>query len=294
LANGRVLRLNADDALLREQWLAVAQLDAGSGNEGKIFLAAPLDEQDLLHLAKEQEVVGWDNQKGILVAAIETRIGNITLHSKPMQKISDELRVQILCNAIRDEGWKLLNRTPQTDNWQARVLSLHLWRPEEGWPDVSDQYLMQTLETWLGPFLHGINKRDELQRIDIAACLQTLLPWELQRQLDDLAPEKIKVPTGSMITLTYQKDGSPPEMAVRLQELFGMPETPAVNQGRNKVMLHLLSPAYRPVQVTQDLKSFWDTTYAAVRKDLRGRYPKHHWPEDPWTAEAVRGVKRRS
>jgi ATP-dependent helicase HrpB len=133
----------------------------------------------------------------------------------------------------------------------------------------------------------------ELQKLDMPAILTSILPWELNSRLDALAPARLKVPSGSMIQLTYILDGSSPTMEVRLQEMFGLLETPTVNEGKIKVTLHLLSPGYKPVQVTQDLKSFWQTTYHEVRKTLRMRYPRHHWPEDPWTAEAVRGAKRR-
>ncbi|HET9485892.1 MAG TPA: ATP-dependent helicase C-terminal domain-containing protein, partial [Chryseosolibacter sp.] len=136
-------------------------------------------------------------------------------------------------------------------------------------------------------------KRSELQKLDLKVILPTLLPWELNSRFHQLAPERLPVPSGSMIPLIYFEDGRPPVMEVRLQEVFGLLDTPAVNEGKNKVVMHLLSPGYKPVQVTQDLKSFWSSTYAEVRKELKSRYPKHSWPEDPWTAQAVRGAKRR-
>src|SRR5437879_444475 len=133
----------------------------------------------------------------------------------------------------------------------------------------------------------------DFNRLNLDAILQGFLPWDLQQQFLKLAPEKLNVPSGSMIKIEYSKEGDSPIMKVRLQEVFGLQETPTVNEGRTKIILHLLSPGYKPVQVTQDLKSFWSTTYHEVRKELRMRYPKHHWPEDPWTAVAVRGVKRK-
>jgi ATP-dependent helicase HrpB len=150
------------------------------------------------------------------------------------------------------------------------------------------------LEGWLAPFLISIGKRIELQRLDPGPVLPTILPWELSSKLDTLAPVHLPVPSGSMIRLTYFSDGRAPVMEVRLQEVFGLAETPTINEGRTKVLLHLLSPGYKPVQVTQDLHSFWNNTYAEVRKELRTRYPKHSWPDDPWTAPAVRGAKRRN
>ena len=293
LANGRVVRLPDHDPLLRESWLSVAHLDAGS-NEGKIFLAAPLNERDLIHRAKETETIFWDTERGMIVALIEKRIGNTVLSSKPLLKISESQRIKILCEALRKEGLKLLNWNEAQQEWQARVMSLRAWRPEEDWPDVSDDALLNTAHEWLATYLVQVSKRNDFNKLDLHAILAGLIPWELSGKLDKLAPTKISVPSGSQIKLNYNVDGSVPVMEVRLQEMFGLLETPSINEGRTKILLQLLSPGYKPVQVTQDLKSFWQTTYHAVRKELRMRYPRHHWPEDPWTAEAVRGVKKRT
>lgn len=292
LANGRFVKLPQHDDLIRQEWLAVATLDAGT-NEGKIFLAAPLDPEDLIHLAQEYEVCKWDKEKGMIVSAREKRIGNITLESTPVKNIPEEQRISLLCTAIRDEGLQLLNWSEEHDNWQARVMSLKTWRPDEDWPDVSKGKLLDTLEEWLSPYLSTISKRSELQQLNLAEILNSMLPWELSSRLQQLAPAKLEVPTGSLIKLDYAADGSSPVLAVRLQEVFGMLETPTVNEGRIKILMHLLSPGYRPVQVTQDLKSFWEKNYFEVRKELRSRYPKHSWPEDPLTAEAIRGPKKR-
>lgn len=292
LANGRMALLPQHDPLMREEWLAIADLDAGS-KEGKIFLAAPINKTYLLTHAKEQEVVKWDAERGIITAQLESRIGSVILATKPIQKISEELRVKILCNALREEGLKLLNWSEDNAQWQARVLSLRVWRKDEHWPDVSTERLIETAETWLAPFLGSANKRSDLQRLEVQPMLDSILSWEQQQSLNKLVPTRLQVPSGSQISVQYFPNGEPPVLEVRLQEMFGLPETPVVNEGRTKVLLHLLSPGYKPVQVTQDLKSFWHTTYHEVRKELRMRYPKHPWPEDPWTAEAVRGVKRR-
>lgn len=292
LANGRVVRLPEHDPLHRETWLAVAQLDAGSG-EGKIFLAAPLNEDDLLHRATESEVVKWDSERGMITAQLEKRIGNVVLSSRTVSKIPDEQRIKILCEAVREEGLKLLGWDEAQREWQGRVLSLRTWRPEENWPDVGDENLLKSTEEWLAPYLTNVSKRNDFQRLELQNMLAGLIPWELTSKLDKLAPSRLQVPSGSFIKLYYFTDGRPPVMEVRLQEMFGLLETPAINEGRTKILLHLLSPGYKPVQVTQDLKSFWQTTYHEVRKELRMRYPRHHWPEDPWTAEAVRGAKKR-
>jgi len=292
LANGRIVKLPDHDPLMREPWLSVAHLDAGT-NEGKIFLAAPLNEKDLLHRAHEIETATWDSERGMIVAALEKRIGNTILSTKPLTKIADEQRIKILCDALREEGLKLLGWSEAQQEWQARVQNVRSWRPDENWPDVSDAHLLQTAEEWLGTYLSQVSKRIDFQRLDLQNIVAGLLPWELANKLDKIAPIRLQVPSGSQIKVTYFIDGRPPVIEVRLQEMFGLLETPTVNEGRTKVLLHLLSPGYKPVQVTQDLKSFWQTIYHDVRKELRMRYPRHHWPEDPWTAEAVRGAKRR-
>jgi ATP-dependent helicase HrpB len=230
----------------------------------------------------------------MVAAAVEKRIGPLVLERKPLAKFDESKKNNVLCALIRERSLKFIGWGEAQQEWQARVTSLRLWRPEEPWPDVSDEKLLETLEAWLTPFLGPVTKLVELQRLNWDEILPTILPWALSSQLDRLAPVRIPVPTGSMIKVTYRSHGEPPVVEVRLQEMFGLFETPHINEGRTKVILHLLSPGYKPVQVTQDLRSFWQTTYHDVRKELRMRYPKHHWPEDPLTAEPVRGVKRRS
>ncbi len=292
LANGRIVKLNETDALAKEEWLAVAHLDAGA-NEGKIFLAAAFDSNDLFELAEERQSVSWDKQRGMVVGIIEKRVGNLILETKALEKIDDAQRIQVICNVIRENGLKILNWSDTQEDLQARILSLRAWRTNDNWPDISNEHLLETLEEWLSPYLLKTNKLTELQKLDFTQILHSILPWELSQKLDKLAPSKMEVPTGSMIKLSYFNDGSKIEMAVRLQEVFGLFETPTVNEGKNKILLHLLSPGYKPVQITQDLKSFWEKTYFEVRKELLSRYPKHHWPENPLTAEAMRGPKKR-
>ena len=289
LANGRMAQILSHDSLAKEEWLAIAHMDA-KNNEGKIFLAAPLAVKDIIHLAKERNKIEWNNEMGKIEAMKEKYIENITVSHAPLEKISDEESVRILCHVIREYGLKILNWNETIIQWQARVTSLKLWRPNEDWPDVSDQKLLETLEEWLAPYLIGKRKRAELFALDVENSVTNCMTWDLNQQLEKLAPAQLKVPSGSMIVLKYFMDGSTPEMPVRLQEVFGLFETPTVNEGRTKILLHLLSPAYRPVQVTQDLKSFWTNTYQEVRKELRIRYKKHSWPEDPFTAVAVKGA----
>jgi ATP-dependent helicase HrpB len=292
LLNNRMAKLPPHDPLSREPWLAVAQLDAGSG-EGKIFLAAALDERDMAARAIEKPRVFWDESRGMIAGVLEKKVGTLVLSSKPINAVSEEERIKVWSEVIREKGLRMLGWEERLTSWQARVMSLKKWRAEEGWPDVSEGALLEKLEEWLGPFLINVSKKFELEKLNPEDILSTILPWELQSKLNTLAPENLSVPSGSQIKLIFSAEGHPPVMEVRLQEVFGLLETPTVNEGRNKIILHLLSPGYKPVQVTQDLRSFWTNTYAEVRKELRMRYPKHSWPEDPWTAEAVRGAKRR-
>ena len=199
-----------------------------------------------------------------------------------------------LISGIRISGMGMLPWNKKTRAWQARVLFLHrLAAGIEKWPDVSDQGLSDTLETWLAPFLAGMSGKEHLQRVDLKGALSTLLTWNQQHRLDALAPTHITVPSGSNIPLDYAAAGDIPVLAVRLQEMFGAVDTPTIAGGRVPVMLHLLSPASRPVQVTRDLANFWANTYFDVRKDLRGRYPKHYWPDDPLAAMPTGRAKPR-
>jgi ATP-dependent helicase HrpB len=292
LANGRIVKLPDHDALMRDTWLSVAHLDAGSG-EGKIFLAAPLNHEDLYDLAYEEEVIRWDATRGMVTGALEKRMGNLVLETKPLATIPSDKRIKILCEVVRKEGLKILGWSDAEDQWQARVMSLKTWRPEEPWPDVSEENLLNTIEEWLSAYLTQAHKLTDLARLDLKAILTGILPYEIYLRIETLAPSALEVPSGSMIPLKYFSHGQSPVMEVRLQEVFGLLETPAVNQGKERVIMHLLSPGYKPVQVTQDLKSFWQTAYHEVRSELRIRYRKHSWPEDPWTAKAVRGVVKK-
>jgi ATP-dependent helicase HrpB len=291
LASGRGVKLPPQDVLSNDSWLAVAHLDAGS-DEGRIFLAAPIDPRDVQ--TESRDVIAWDARTGTLMVQREQRIGELVLETKPLVNIPEETRAKALCEAIRREGLEVLPWTEHTRQVQARAASLRLWRFDEDLPDLSDTALTNTLEDWLAPFLTGIRKRDDFAKLDLETALKSALTYQQAQRLETLAPSKMHVPSGSNIKLEYAMDGGTPVLAVRLQEVFGLLETPTINEGRIAVLLHLLSPAYRPVQVTQDLRSFWQNTYLNVRKELGRRYPKHSWPQDPWTAQAVRGaVKRR-
>lgn len=292
LANGALAMAGHQDDLAWEPWLAVAHLDARDGM-GKIFLASPLNPKDLLPMVKETDVVNWDFRKGSINASCEMRIGNIILQKKTLTNPSRELIESAICDAVKREGAHLLDFNEQVVQWQNRVLSLRTWRPDEAWPDVSTEVLLQSCHIWLTPYLGKVKNEDDLKNINLSEALKYQIDYELQQKLDLLAPEKIKVPSGSSIRLHYFHNANQPVLAVRLQEVFGIAETPRINNNQTPVLMHLLSPGFKPVQVTSDLSSFWNNAYFEVRKELRNRYPKHVWPDDPWTEDAIKGVKRK-
>lgn len=293
LANGRVVRLPEQDALARNPWLAVAEADLGGG-EGKIFSAAPLDEETLLRESKLRTELRWDETSERILSLEVRSVGGLVVQQRPKPLADADAVVSIWCKVIRARGLAFLQWPEAVAIWRQRVLSLHTWRPEENLPDVSDQGLLNNLEKWAAPFLRGVVSYADLVKLNWLQIVETQLGWSQQQTLEKLCPARLEVPSGSHIAVTYFADGRSPVMEVRLQELFGLAETPTVNGGRTRVTMHLLSPGYKPVQVTQDLRNFWNTTYYEVRKELRVRYPKHAWPDDPWTAQAVRGAKRRT
>ena len=292
LSNGRLMKLESHDALLHFEWLAVAQADLGA-NEGKIFLAAPLDTQDLKSLERTVEIVHWDEERELVVALKETHVGGLVLKSNTSTLPNQEKINAIIFQQIRMKSLIWCGWNEDIEQLQERISSLKIWQPDQIWPDVSNKNLEAILEKWLTPFLLNVYKKSDLVKLDWHNILKSLLSWEQQNALDRLAPARIEVPSGSQIKIKYYADGRPPELPVRLQELFGLEDTPAINNGKTRLLIHLLSPGYKPVQVTQDLKSFWNGAYHEVRNELRARYPRHSWPDDPWTAEAVRGAKKR-
>lgn len=292
LANGRYAMAGHKDDLAHESWLAIAHVDARD-KMGKIFLASPLDPKDLAPMVKQKDVITWDSRKGGVIATRDIRIGSIVLRSTPLSSPDTDQIIIAISEAIKNEGQQLLDFNEEVVQWQNRVLSLRYWNPEENWPDVSIETLLIENEKWLTPYLQKIKKSEDLKKINLLEVLHHNLEWEKQKALDKLAPGKIEVPSGSTVKLQYFPDGAPPVLAVRLQEVFGLQETPRINNNKIPVIMHLLSPGFKPVQVTSDLKSFWSNTYFEVKKDLKGRYPKHEWPEDPISAMPIRGVKKR-
>lgn len=292
LANGKLAVAGHKDDLAHESWLAVAHIDARDGM-GKIFLASQLDPKDLASMVKQKEIIAWDHQNDEIKASIDLRIGNIVLQSRPIADPDTDLIKETIIEVVKSDGEKLLNFDNDFKQWQNRLTSLKKWNPELSLPDFTTSALLKSCSEWLTPYLENIRSADQLKKLDLRSMLLASLDWELKQQIDELAPERITVPSGSNIQLDYQADGEPPILAVRLQECFGLSATPRINQGKTPILMHLLSPGFKPVQVTTDLKSFWDNTYFEVRKELKRRYPKHSWPDDPWTEVAIRGVKKR-
>ena len=294
LSNGKGARL-ADDSQLRGSPLLVVAEMGGVGQEAKIYKAAVIArdwlEQAFLDRIATRDRVYWDRQREAVHAVEERCLGELVLDRREAVEISDQQRTEAMLEAIRSLGLEALPWSDEARNLQARVLGLREWCPEQDWPDLSDAGLLNALDEWLSPYLHGISRRSHLQQLDLYAVLLAQLDYPLQQQLAELAPTHLPVPSGSRIRLQYEP-GQPPVLAVKLQELFGLADTPTIAAGRVPVMLHLLSPARRPVQVTQDLKGFWDRTYAEVRKEMKGRYPKHPWPEKPWEAVPTARTKK--
>jgi ATP-dependent helicase HrpB len=293
LRNGRGATLPTTDALAQSEWIVVAQVD-DTGRDSRIILAAVLDASELMAHAAEQvttrDDITWNDATRSVLARRRTMLGALVLSDSAIPDPDANAIASALLDGIAHVGLSRLPWTPAATALRERLGFLH--HHDASWPDVSDAALLASLAAWLGPHITGIRSFDAVQRIDLVQALRGWLDWEQLRRLDELAPERIEVPSGSRVAVEYG-DPAAPVLAVRLQEVFGMTATPRVFGGKVPVTMQLLSPAQRPVQVTRDLASFWKTGYFDVRKDLRGRYPKHHWPDDPLMAEPVRGAKRR-
>lgn len=300
LANGRAAQFGEPDALMKEPWLVVADLGSRQGQrEERIYLAAALDaalfDSVLAEQVRVHDELDWDEREGVLRAERQRKVGELVLSSEALPGLDAEARSRALLGLVRRKGLELLPWTPELRQWQARVNLLRRLdlegKGESEWPDVSDAALLDSLEDWLLPYLGKVSRLAHFANLELPGILHGLLPWPLPQRLDELAPRTLQVPSGSNIRLDYSE--FPPVLAVRLQELFGLADTPRIAGGRLAVKLHLLSPAQRPVQVTQDLANFWRSTYAEVKKDLKGRYPKHYWPDDPLIAEPTARAKPR-
>lgn len=298
LANGMGAMLDADDALGRHEWLIAPLLLQGSASpDARILLALPLDVNALLAqcpgLAQRSDTVEWDEAQGTLKAWRRTCIGQLVLKTQPLAKPSEEELHQAMLNGIRDKGLGVLNWTPEAEQLRLRLLCAAQWLPEEAWPAVDDASLLDSLEAWLLPQMSGVHSLRALKALDVRQALQNWLPWSLRQKLDSELPTHYTVPTGSRIAIRYHAD-NPPALAVRMQEMFGEAATPTIAQGRIALVLELLSPAQRPLQITRDLSAFWQGTYREVQKEMKGRYPKHVWPDDPANTAPTRRTKKYS
>src|SRR6266567_2387063 len=269
-------------------------MEGGERGDGLIHMAAALALADIRQECApaiiRQRLVTWDSGEGRVAAREEERLGALVLASSPAAPTTDEIHGAILAG-IGAAGLAALNWTDQAVQFLARARFIGRHGPTGEWPELSDAHLAENLPAWLGPYLSGIRSLAGLAGVDIVSPLKGMFSREQLKRIEEGAPTHLTVPSGSHVPLRYADD-EPPFLEVKLQELFGLAETPTVAWGRVPVVLHLLSPARRPVQVTSDLKGFWNGAYREVRKELKGRYPKHPWPEDPWSAVPTRQVKR--
>jgi ATP-dependent helicase HrpB len=295
MANGRMAKIWDDSALFGEPWLAISECRFDS-KDSTILRAAPLDEarlaQDFPERFIESDSVRWDADARGLIARREKRFDGIILESKPAGRPDPEKAAQALCDAVAELGLDALPWTDSLKQWRERARCLQQWMPELGLPDFSDEGLIARREQWLKPALEAKTRLDALSEQAFSEALKADMDWSTRQKMDQLAPTKILVPSGLERGIEYQHD-APPVLAVKLQELFGLADTPKICDGRVIVTLHLLSPGGKPLQITQDLKGFWARTYPEVKKEMKGRYPRHPWPDDPWSATATHRAKPR-
>ena len=302
MSNGNTIFIDPCDSMAANEWLAIASLNldstssssSGQGRKGRVFLSAPVNWKNLP--AQTCENISWDSKALAVKMQQETRIGALIIDSKPIQNASRETVSDIICEAARKDGLSMFDWNESVRRLQQRVAQVAEWHPELEIPDLSTEHLLSTAQAWLPFYLEEGGKMKtsvtELKKLNLCEILWNILPYDLQQEIDHLAPTHIRVPSGSNIRIDYRLGAEAPVLSVRLQECFGMTSTPTVDAGRQPLLLELLSPGFKPVQLTQDLASFWQGTYFEVRKELKRRYPKHFWPENPLESQAVRGVKR--
>jgi len=294
LASGRGAVLPELQPLSRSPFLSACELD-DTGSESRIRIAAELQPSDIEHYLSDyitaEEVVEWDVSAQAVRARKRIRLGSIVMKETILQKPDEKQVADTLISAIQEAGFAMLPMSKQAQQLKSRMKLMAL--AGDDWPDASDETLLDTLEEWLKPHLFGMKSRADLQKLSMLQLLEGKLSWKQKQELDEQVPTHITVPSGSRIPVDYS-DPESPVLAVRLQELFGLQDTPRLARGRLPVTLHLLSPSQRPVQVTRDLRSFWENAYFEVKKDLKGRYPKHYWPDDPYTAMPTNRAKPRN
>ncbi|MCQ2111388.1 MAG: ATP-dependent helicase HrpB [Bacteroidaceae bacterium] len=289
MANGESVLLSSDSVLSAAEWVVAVNVSQNGGNSaGRVHLASAVDQKDLLPMTETYDNISWDSRQGRVVAERQSRIGRLTVESRPITDVAQERIHAVICDAARKEGLSMLDFNDDVRALQRRVASVALWHPELELPDLSDQAVQERVEEWLPFFLEHSTSVAQLKKIDLCQALWTLLDYNQQQSVERLAPTHVTVPTGSRIRIEYRTGADAPVLRVRLQECFGMASTPRVDDGRIPMLMELLSPGYKPVQLTSDLQSFWNDTYFEVRKELRRRYPKHSWPDNPLEAQAVR------
>lgn len=293
LASGDIASVDRADPLAGEPFLAVASLNTRVGADGRIFLASRLDPKDVIPRCRRVDNVSWDSKAGTVVVRKEWRAGRLLLDSKPLNEGFRDKAVKAICEAAVKEGTAMLDFSDEVGNLQRRIAAVAAWHPELGLPDFSTEAFLRRAPQWLPLFIGKACTRAELKKIDLCEVIWSLLDYGQQKEVDRLAPSHIEVPTGSRIRVEYRLGAEAPVLRVRLQECFGMTDTPRVDGGKRPVLMELLSPGFKPVQLTSDLKSFWQDAYFEVRKVLRRRYPKHSWPDNPLEAPAVRGAVKK-
>ena len=298
LANGMGAMLDADDALNRHEWLIAPLLLQGNASpDARILQACALDIDALVarcpQLIQQSDTIEWDDTQGTLKALRRSQIGQLTLSVRPLAKPSEEELHRAMLTGIREKGLSVLNWTNEAEQLRLRLQCAARWLPEDAWPAVDDASLLAALESWLLPHMSGVHSLRGLKSLDIHQALLEWLPWSLRQRLVSLLPTHYTVPTGSRIAIRYD-DENPPALAVRMQEMFGEASTPTIAEGRVALVLELLSPAQRPLQITRDLSAFWQGAYREVQKEMKGRYPKHVWPDDPANTAPTRRTKKYS
>ncbi len=294
LSSGQGVRLGNRSAVQNSELLIAVNLRASQDTEAEICLASALSSAALQRIYPKlpwQNRCYWDASEGRVIACDQQMLGELVLNQRPAQP-DRELVQQAILAGIRTAGLSLLNFNDSCRHFLSRLRFLQRHDRQHTLPDSSDQELLATLENWLSPFLGNARNRSELQKIDLFTALCNRLDWQQRQLLDRLAPERIEVPSGSKIALQYPPDGQP-VLAVKLQEMFGQVDTPQIAAGQVAVVVHLLSPAGRPLQITQDLRHFWNESYPEIKKEMKGRYPKHPWPDDPLTALPTAKTKRK-
>ncbi|MFZ9045863.1 MAG: ATP-dependent helicase HrpB [Cyclobacteriaceae bacterium] len=293
LSNGHVVKLNRDDELYASAWIVIANMNAREST-GKVFLAAEINPPDLAAHVREKEVIAWDEKQGKLITQVQMRVGGLVLSSQPLLEPSIDRVKSTILRAVKKLKGNLLNIDEEVEQLINRNLIAERHFPEKNFPKLNPDILLGSIDQWLSPYLGQVKTERDLKKIDIAQVLfDTMLSYDQQQLLKKEVPDKISVPSGSTIKLQYQEKGDP-ILAVRIQEVFGLTETPTICNGKQKVLIHLLSPGFKPVQVTSDLSSFWSSAYYEVKKELKGRYPKHVWPDDPRKEPPTNRSKKRS